>query len=54
MREYNGKEKIHSKPALLLHDRSHDIKHASKIAIVDYRRVYGRILCGVEEWHGRQ
>ena len=36
------------KPALLRFDRSHDIRHASLIAIVDLRRVYGRILRRIE------
>mgnify|MGYP003965142911 FL=1 len=35
-------------PALLLNDRSHDIRHASEIAIVDLRRVYEVILRGIE------
>lgn len=50
-----GKHKLTPrKPALLLHDHSHDIKHASEIAIVDFRRVYEEILRGVELRYGRQ
>jgi hypothetical protein len=45
----NYKQKrIHSQPALLLHDHSHDIKYASEIAIFDLRRVYEEILRGIE------
>ena len=39
---------------LLPSDLSHDIRHASEIAIVELRRVYGRILRGVDEQYGRQ
>jgi|GEM_PF-2670587 hypothetical protein len=43
-----------STSALLLKDRSHDMKYASEISIIDIQRVYGRILRGVEWRCGRQ
>ena len=48
-----SQEKNHLQFLLLLHDRSHDITHPSEIAIFDSRRVYGRILRGVELRYGR-
>ena len=45
---------IPNENAVLLHNRSLDIRYASERAIVDLRRVYGRILRETDLSFGRQ
>jgi hypothetical protein len=49
-----SKKRSYSQSALLRFDRSHDIRHASEIAIVDLRHVYEGISRGIELCYGRQ